>query len=150
MSLDKCSFCNSDSEYTKLIVKKYNYWRIELHTSQSYLGRCAVILNDHKEDFFDISLEEREELFKITKDLQDSLKLAFHADMLNYATLGNIVPHVHLHVIPRYKDIVIFEGIEFTDERWGQNYAPYNKGFKIEDEVFTKIKDVILTHLENR
>ena len=143
-----CPFCGEESEFTHLLIKQYKYWRINLHTSQYYLGRCAILLNRHLEDFFDISDEERNELFHITKQLREAVKKSFQTDMFNYATLGNIIPHVHLHFIPRYKNSVTFADTKFTDERWGKNYAPYNTDFKIPEDIYPKIKDAILNNLE--
>ncbi|PIP22120.1 MAG: hypothetical protein COX38_02370 [Candidatus Nealsonbacteria bacterium CG23_combo_of_CG06-09_8_20_14_all_39_25] len=105
-----------------------------------------IRLRRHPEDFFDINEEELKELFEITKKLRDVIKEIFGADIFNYATFGNVVRHVHLHFIPRYSKKVNFLGITFEDERWGQNYAPYNK-FKIskevESEIIDKIKKII-------
>jgi diadenosine tetraphosphate (Ap4A) HIT family hydrolase len=33
-----------------------------------------------------------------------------HPDKMNVAALGNVVPHIHWHVIPRFKDDVFFPG----------------------------------------
>ena len=147
MDAQNCAFCEHEGASTKTPIKAYTHWRIELYTSQYYLGRCAIILNRHIEDLFDISEQEQLELFSITKQLRNSIKQAFETDMLNYASQGNVVPHVHLHIIPRYKNPVNFAGITFTDERWGQNYAPYNKQFTIPDTIYPQIKDEILKYL---
>ena len=143
-----CEFCSGSSSFVRSQVRQYHHWRIELHHSQYYLGRCAVILNRHLEDFFDISTKERDELFTIMNSLRKSINQAFHPDMFNYATLGNIVPHVHLHVIPRYKNPVTFNEAVFHDENWGRNYAPYNKNFTIPDEYYETIREAIASNLK--
>jgi diadenosine tetraphosphate (Ap4A) HIT family hydrolase len=33
-----------------------------------------------------------------------------HPDKVNIAALGNMTPHIHWHVIPRFKDDVFFPG----------------------------------------
>jgi diadenosine tetraphosphate (Ap4A) HIT family hydrolase len=33
-----------------------------------------------------------------------------YPDKVNIAALGNMVPHIHWHVIPRYKDDAFFPG----------------------------------------
>lgn len=133
-----CEFCNLKG----LTIKEYKNWVVHLSDDQRYLGRCIIRLRRHLEDFFDINEEELKELFEITKKLRDAIKEIFGAGMFNYATLGNVVRHVHLHFIPRYSKKVNFLGIIFEDERWGQNYAPYNK-FKISQEIKSKIIDKI-------
>jgi diadenosine tetraphosphate (Ap4A) HIT family hydrolase len=54
-----------------------------------------------------------------------------------------VSPHLHTHVIPRYKTEREFSGIMFRDERWGKNYVPYDKSFKVEKEILFKIRDEI-------
>jgi diadenosine tetraphosphate (Ap4A) HIT family hydrolase len=99
-------------------------------------------LRRHADDFFNINEEELKEFFEITKKLRDVVKEIFGADMFNYAILGNVVRHVHLHFIPRYSKEVNFSGVDFKDERWEQNYSPYNK-FKISEKVESEIIDKI-------
>jgi diadenosine tetraphosphate (Ap4A) HIT family hydrolase len=41
---------------------------------------------------------------------------AVQPDHINVAALGNVIPHLHWHVIPRYRD----------DPRWGAPIWPTN------------------------
>ena len=141
--------CNPDGEYKDFVIKKFKYWRVELNCQQTYLGWCLVILNRHLEDLIDITKEEQAELFEVSKKVRDAIKESFHPDMFNYASLGNQTAHLHLRIIPRYSKPVKFGNIEFKDERWGKNYSPYNKNFKIPKEVETKIRDTIKEKLSS-
>lgn len=38
------------------------------------------------------------------KRAADAVHKATTPDHMNYATLGNIIPHLHYHIIPRYKN----------------------------------------------
>lgn len=62
---------------------------------------------------------------------------------MNYAALSNTSPVIHVHIIPRYEKVREFEGIAFKDARWGQNYAPYDRSFIIEESVLFKIRDAL-------
>ena len=141
----KCFLCQNNED---LLIKKYKYWTIIIHPNQCYLGRCMVKLNRHIVDLFDTTREERDELFEIMTELRNALKELFKPDLFNYATLGNIVKHLHMHFIPRYKEKRLFKGIEFIDKRWGQNYAPYNKEFKIQISVLNELKELIEQKLQ--
>lgn len=145
-----CTMCGNSEEFGRLKIREYEYWRIELHGSQYYLGRCIVILKRHVLDLFEINQDEREELFRIIPLLKDSIKKSFGSDMLNYSSLGNEVQHLHLHVIPRYKKTVKFAGREFKDEQWGSNPSPYDKSFKVSDELYGEIVKTITSNLENK
>lgn len=144
-----CSMCQDLPEYEKFLIHKYNYWRVELYSNQSYLGRCVIILNRHLEDFFDITHDELNELYFISKKLRDAIKSSFHPDLFNYASLGNDTRHVHLHVVPRYSKTVIFNGVEFEDKKWGHNYSGYDKNFRVNDEMVGKIIKEIISNMKS-
>ena len=140
----KCLFCNKEEEQ---LIKKYKFWKVLLNINQYYLGRIIVALNKHKEDFLDTEKEEREELFEIMNKIAKALKKLFNPDLLNYAILMNQEKHLHLHIIPRYKEEKIFDNVIFRDENFGHN--PFsNNEFEIPIEIFNKIKEKIKTQLE--
>ena len=132
----------------RLLIKEYSTWINLLHENQCYLGRCVIKCKRNVIDLFDITKEEEEEFFEIAKNLRDILKQLFKPDLFNYASLGNVNPQLHIHFIPRYKEKRIFEGFEFFDKSWGQNYAPY-EDFKISQELMLKISDKIKENLDS-
>jgi len=134
-------------DYKKLLIKDYKHWEVYLHENH-YLGRVYIWAKRKDAlDFFEMTEEEQREYFKIGKELKKVLKRLFKPDLYNYATLANVSPHLHTHFIPRYKDKRKVFGIIFIDERWGKNYAPYNKDFKIAEDVLMRIKEKIMTEL---
>ena len=138
-----CLMCKDKNEYSWLKIKEGTFWTVSLRNEQNYLGWCVVILKRHLEDLMDISDEERTELFLIVKQLRDVIQEQLKADMFNYASLGNVSNHLHLQVVPRYREEVMFEGATFADKNWGKNYSPYDKTFTVPKAVKQKIKEVI-------
>ena len=69
---------------------------------------------------------------------------------MNYAALSNTSPKIHVHLVPRYKEIREFDGIVFKDIRWGKNYAPYDKSFQLEESVLLKVRDALLEQLGDK
>lgn len=132
-------------DYEKLKIKSFKYWDLYLHENQCYLGRTFVQLKDENgiEDFMDIKGEVREEFFQIGQLVKQALKALFKPDKMNYAALSNTSPVIHVHIIPRYKDAREFNGVTFNDARWGQNYAPYDRSFVIEESTLFKIRDAL-------
>jgi len=121
-------------------IQDYKYWRLYLHECQSYIGRVYLLNNNTKaSDFIELPLDEREEFFQIGVKIKMTLKDLFFPDKMNYAALSNVFEKLHVHFIPRYKTKRIFEGIEFVDTRWGQNYAPYEKSFQISFDIQKKL-----------
>lgn len=132
-------------DYEKLKIKSYKYWDVYLHENQCYLGRIFLLLKDDQdiEDFLAIEGKARDEFFLIGGQVKAALKALFQPDKMNYAALSNVSEKIHVHFIPRYKTSREFCGISFIDQRWGQNYAPYDRSFRITEEVLLKIRDTL-------
>lgn len=132
-------------DYEKLKIKSFKYWNLYLHENQCYLGRTFVQLKDESgiEDFLDIKGEAREEFFQIGENVKKALKTLFKPDKMNYAALSNTSPVIHMHIIPRYKETREFGGVIFKDTRWGQNYAPYDRSFVLDESTLFKIRDAL-------
>ena len=137
-------------DYERLLIEEYTHWEVYLNENQCYLGKCYIwAKRENVIDFFDMTDDEKEEYFEIGIKLKLALGKIFRPDLYNYATLANVSPHLHTHVIPRYSSPREFKGIVFTDKRWGQNYAPYDKEFKISEEILMQIKDSIKKALKS-
>lgn len=77
-------------------------------------GHLLVIPKKHYGTLLDIPQSLAEELLKFTKDVaNDMLNMkqgdGFNIIMNNLAPAGQVVPHAHIHVIPRKED----DGIRF-------------------------------------
>lgn len=111
------------TDYSKFLVKDYTHWLVNVHENQGYLGRCIVwCKREDALDLADATEAEQKELITILGELREATKRAFQADWFNYAFLGNGTRHLHGHFVPRYSASREFEGVTFTDERWGHNY----------------------------
>ena len=134
----KCFMCRTVKD-KKFFIRDYNKWKVVLHPNQCYLGRCLIIAKRHVEDLFEINDQEEKELFEVVRKLKGALEEVFNPNLLNYASLGNKVPHLHLHVIPRYERSVEYCGIVFSDKKWGSNPYPYEKDFSIPEKIYDQI-----------
>ena len=74
---------------------------VYLHTDQFFPGWSILVLRRHATELFELEREERARLTEDVTDVARALKEAFDARKVNYALLGNLVPHVHWHLIPR-------------------------------------------------
>jgi diadenosine tetraphosphate (Ap4A) HIT family hydrolase len=72
-----------------------------LHTDQFFPGWSVLVLRRHATELFDLERDERARLMDEVSDVARALKRAFDAGKVNYALFGNLVPHVHWHLIPR-------------------------------------------------
>ena len=73
-------------------------------------GFCRVIWNRHVAEMTDLSHGERNHLMTLVFAVEEAVRHVMHPDKVNIAALGNMVPHIHWHVIPRFKDDAFFPG----------------------------------------
>ena|SRR5688500_6201713 len=78
--------------------------RIVRVSEPGYAGFCRVIWRSHVKEMTDLSDDERMHLMEIVFALESVLREQLEPAKINLASLGNLVPHVHWHVIPRFAD----------------------------------------------
>jgi len=69
-----------------------------------YPGFCRVILNRHVREMTDLSEQERIRLMHVLFGVEKAIRALYQPDKINLASLGNMTPHLHWHVIPRWRD----------------------------------------------
>ncbi|MGI4812986.1 MAG: HIT family protein [Janthinobacterium lividum] len=69
-----------------------------------YPGFCRVIWQAHVAELSDLDDASREHLLKVVLALERAVRRTMQPDKVNLASLGNQVPHLHWHVIPRFGD----------------------------------------------
>ena len=52
----------------------------------------------------DLSVSEQRHLYSVVNAVESALRTLLRPDKINLASLGNQVPHLHWHVIPRWRD----------------------------------------------
>ena len=73
-------------------------------------GFCRVILKAHAREMSDLSEADRARLMGIVYAVEGLLRELLAPEKINLASFGNVVPHLHWHVIPRFSDDPHFPG----------------------------------------
>lgn len=94
-----CPLCTPAEED---ILWRDAFCRVILIDDPAYPGFCRVILNRHVGEMSDLPESERHRLMDVVFAVEAVLRRLMRPDKINLASLGNIVPHVHWHVIPRF------------------------------------------------
>lgn len=110
--MNNCPLCKLENE---TVLVKTEKWRIILVDDRRFPGFCRLILNEHVAEMSDLPKEEAQALFEALLKLEMIVKNVMKADKINLASLGNMVPHVHWHIIPRFKD-----DTHFPESIWGK------------------------------
>jgi diadenosine tetraphosphate (Ap4A) HIT family hydrolase len=78
--------------------------RVVLAGDVDHPGFCRVILNAHAKEMTDLADADRARLMAIVYAVEGLLRELLAPAKINLASLGNVVPHLHWHVIPRFAD----------------------------------------------
>ena len=80
----------------------------------AYPGFCRVIWNDHVKEMSDLTPADRMRLNDVVWHVELALREVMAPGKVNVASLGNMVPHLHWHVIPRFADDAHFPNPVWT------------------------------------
>jgi diadenosine tetraphosphate (Ap4A) HIT family hydrolase len=130
------------------------HWEIKLNDDQHYLARCVVVLRRDCGELSEVTDEEFMALLEIIRYLEKGIKEEFGATMFNWTCLMNdayketndLKPRVHLHVRPRYKEKVKFEGVEFEDTEFAHHYERKTNrdvGEGVSRKIILKLREIL-------
>ncbi len=97
-------------------------------------GYIKLITNKHIKEFSELSDKEAVEITLALKKIEKILIQNTKADKINIAELGNMVPHFHIHIIPRYKNDPWWPSATFCEKKRDFDY-PDTDIEKIKEEI---------------
>jgi len=105
-----CIFCKISRGEIKSerILETENFFAVK-DINPKTKGHSVLIFKKHYETFLDIPDDLFEEFMVTAKKLASKLMKeekaeGFNLIMNNFRIAGQMIPHAHLHVLPRYKD----------------------------------------------
>ena len=96
-----CELC--DGVGGQLIVDT-GLLRVVLIDEPQYPGFCRVIWTAHATEMTDLPAADRSHLMQAVCKVESALRSVMQPQKINLASLGNMTPHLHWHVIPRFVD----------------------------------------------
>jgi diadenosine tetraphosphate (Ap4A) HIT family hydrolase len=97
----KCEFCESPGG---AVIWRGPLCRVVRVDEPDYPGFCRVILERHATELTQLPDADRMALMRVVFAVEEAVRETMQPDKVNVASLGNMTPHVHWHVIPRYRD----------------------------------------------
>ena len=101
MNATPCTLCASEGG--KLIWRNESLRVIQIE-DENYPGFCRVVWNTHVKEMTDLSSADQTHLMQVVFKVEQAIRHIMVPDKINLASLGNQVPHLHWHVIPRCSD----------------------------------------------
>ena len=82
-----------------------------LFKEQSYKGRCNVVYKDHGIELHELSDEQRNAFMADVSKVGNAIAKAFNPNKINYGAYADTLSHLHMHIVPKYKDGYGFGGV---------------------------------------
>jgi diadenosine tetraphosphate (Ap4A) HIT family hydrolase len=113
----ECEFCSSPGG---AVVWQNDLCRVVRVDEPDYPGFVRVILKRHAREMTDLEEAERQGLMAVVFAVEAAVRETMRPDKMNLASLGNMTPHVHWHVVPRYADDRHFPGPIWASPKRGR------------------------------
>ncbi|WP_455016226.1 HIT family protein [Kingella oralis] len=101
-----CPICAAQNE--EILLQTPNLRAIAVHNEANAPAFCRVIWQHHVAEMTDLQPAERAELMETVYKVEEAMRQVLQPEKINLASLGNVVPHLHWHVIARFQDDACF------------------------------------------
>jgi diadenosine tetraphosphate (Ap4A) HIT family hydrolase len=99
-----CAAVNSDdpADSHGCTIADLLFSRLRLAANQYCPGYCVLICHRHVREPYELGRHERVNYFEDLMRAAQAIEAVFQPIKMNFEILGNAVPHLHCHIIPRY------------------------------------------------
>ena len=104
MSESACELCLSPGGTIVWTDARCRVVLVDGEEGLAWPGFCRVIWHAHVAEMSDLAQTDREHLNNIVTAVEIALRQLQKPDKINLASLGNVVSHLHWHIIPRWRD----------------------------------------------
>jgi diadenosine tetraphosphate (Ap4A) HIT family hydrolase len=116
-----CEFCATPGGP---VLWQNDLCRVVRVDEPDYPGFCRVILKRHATEMGDLGEGERNGLMAVVFAVEAAVRETMQPHKMNLASLGNMTPHVHWHVVPRFVDDRHFPGPIWATPRRERSVPP--------------------------
>jgi len=102
--METCSMCTKWNDEPGLRIAELDLCYVMLNRDQFFHGYTFVITKKHVKELFHLDKKTRETVMEEVNRVAETLYNLFQPDKINYELLGNMVPHMHWHIVPRFRD----------------------------------------------
>ncbi len=97
-----CPMCRCWAEDDALRIVELEHSFVVLNRDQYFPGYTLLFTKEHVTELFHLDREVRGGLMEEVSCVAGALFSVFQPDKINYELLGNMVPHIHWHLVPRH------------------------------------------------
>ncbi len=136
-----CLYCNKNQTQKDLMIEicDLKVSTVYLFKEQTYKGRCIVAYKDHAVELYELQGEELLAFMEDVNKVAAAMKKLFSPAKINYGAYSDKLPHLHIHLVPKYIDGADFGGtfvmnpqkVYLSDEEYMDMVAAIKDNLKI-------------------
>lgn len=136
--MDSCKLCREEGG--SLIWSGVDC-RIVQVNDPNLPGFCRVIWHQHVTEMSELDLSQRDLLMKVVIGVEEIIANTMKPAKINLASLGNQVPHLHWHIIPRYEDDPYFPDSIWSGKRRDTAESVARERLSMADSLAARISE---------
>lgn len=143
-SVQGCELCDSPGGE---VLHQGAQFRVVLVQDDLYPGFCRVIWHQHVKEVTDLSELDRMLLMDVLWQVEHVVREVMQPEKINLASFGNMVPHLHWHIIPRYTDDAHFPAPVWAEAKRAPEPASLAVRFERLPALRVKMQQRLSTYL---
>ncbi len=100
--MQTCPMCDKWLDEPDLRIAELDQSYVLLNRDQFFPGYTFVVTKNHVTELFHLDRQMRTALMEEVTLIAASLYNLYKPAKMNYELLGNMVPHMHWHLVPRF------------------------------------------------
>ena len=96
-----------------MIIYKHSDFYIEVHESE--IPWLKIFTTEPYKELTDVPKALRRRLYEVMETIEQEMRTYYTPEKINIAAFGNYLPHLHIHVMARFK-----EDSYFPEPMWGK------------------------------
>ena len=97
-----CPMCSRWDDDRDLRIVELTHSYVILNRDQFFPGYTLLFTKSHVTELFHLERSVRAELTEEVATVAKAIYDVFSPEKINYELLGNMVPHMHWHLVPRF------------------------------------------------
>ncbi|RBQ29366.1 HIT family protein [Aliarcobacter vitoriensis] len=116
------------------VIFKNEFINIQIEDSE--IPWLKIFTNEQIKEFSQCNKQTKEEIWKYLDIIEKIMIKHFNPDKINIASFGNYVPHVHFHIMARFK-----EDSFFPEPMWGKKQRESKLNLPSFEKFYEELKN---------
>lgn len=127
-----CPMCSHWEKEPDLQIIELPHSYVTLNRDQFFPGYTLLFTKNHVTELFHLDRDLRSSLMEEVSAVAEALHGIYKPDKINYELLGNMVPHIHWHIVPRFSSELLWPRPIWAEQHGERFLSPHEQQQHIE------------------